>query len=95
MIPTKLMDIVIVSYAKDDYCKGLTENCIKSILASEPDAEKLFGIEKIFNINLNNQSILEFYNIIYKKLLKKYQFIGVCYQNMVEQKINASCCIIC
>lgn len=50
MIPTKLIDIVIVSYAKDDYCKGLTENCIKSILASEPDAEKLFGIGKIFNI---------------------------------------------
>jgi hypothetical protein len=51
--------------------------------------------EKIFNINLYNQSILEFYNIIYKKLLKKYEFSGICYQNMVEQKINASCCIIC
>ena len=44
MIPTKLMDIVIVSYAKDDYCKGLTENCIKSILASEKYAETLFNI---------------------------------------------------
>jgi hypothetical protein len=44
MIPTKLMDIVIVSYAKDDYCKGLTEICIKSILASEKYAEKLFNI---------------------------------------------------
>jgi hypothetical protein len=38
------MDIVIVSYAKDDYCKGLTENCIKSILESENYAEKLFNI---------------------------------------------------
>ena len=44
MIPTKLIDIVIVSYAKDDYCKGLTENCIKSILASEKYAETLFNI---------------------------------------------------
>lgn len=44
MIPTKLMDIVIVSYAKDVYCKGLTENCIKSILASEKYVETLFNI---------------------------------------------------
>ena len=44
MIPTKLIDIVIVSYAKDDYCKGLTENCIRSILASEKDPETLFNI---------------------------------------------------
>jgi len=50
---------------------------------------------KIFNINLNNQSILEFYNNIYKKLLKKYEYSGICYQNMVERKINASCCILC
>jgi hypothetical protein len=44
MTPTKLLDIVIISYAKDDYCKGLTENCIKSILVSEKYAESLFNV---------------------------------------------------
>ncbi len=44
MIPTKLMDIVIVSYAKDDYCKSLTENCIRSIIGSEKYSENLFNI---------------------------------------------------
>jgi hypothetical protein len=50
--------------------------------------------EKIFNINLNDQSILDLYNFIYKKLLKKYEYSGICYQNMVERKINTSCCIL-
>jgi hypothetical protein len=44
MIPTKFLDIVIISYAKDDYCKSLTENCIKSIIQSEKNSEKLFNI---------------------------------------------------
>ena len=37
------VDIVIVSYAKDDYCKNLTENCIKSLFHSEDDKD-LFNV---------------------------------------------------
>lgn len=40
----KIADIVIVSYAKDDYCKKLTTDCINSLLSSEIDAEDIFNI---------------------------------------------------
>ena len=40
----KKIDIVIISYSKDDYCKGLTTDCINSLLISEPNAEDLFNI---------------------------------------------------
>lgn len=39
-----LIDIVIVSYAKNDYCKKLTHDCLNSILSSEENAEDLFNI---------------------------------------------------
>lgn len=35
--------MVIVSYAKDDYCKNITENCIKSLFLSEDDPD-LFNV---------------------------------------------------
>ena len=44
MIQNKLLDIVIISYAKDDYCKYLTKNCIFSILLSEENAVDNFNI---------------------------------------------------
>ena len=44
MTPTKLLDVVIISYAKDDYCKNLTKSCISSILNSESNAIKDFNI---------------------------------------------------
>lgn len=44
MIVNKLIDIVIVSYSKDDYCKGLTEECLKSLLLSEDNSEDIFNI---------------------------------------------------
>jgi hypothetical protein len=44
MTPTKLLDVVIISYAKDDYCKNLTKSCITSILNSESNAIKDFNI---------------------------------------------------
>ena len=40
----KLLDIVIVSYAKDDYCKNLTKNCVFSLLDSEENAVEDFNI---------------------------------------------------
>ena len=50
--------------------------------------------EKIFKFKINYESIPDFYNNIRKKLLKKYEYKGICYQNMVERKINNNCCII-
>jgi len=40
----KLLDIIIVSYAKDDYCKDLTKNCLFSLLHSEENAVDDFNI---------------------------------------------------
>lgn len=40
----KLIDIVIVSYAKNEYCESLTRDCINSLLLSEPNAESIFNI---------------------------------------------------
>ena len=40
----KLIDIVIVSYAKNKYCESLTRDCINSLLLSEPNAENIFNI---------------------------------------------------
>ena len=40
----KLIDIVIVSYAKNQYCESLTRDCINSLLLSEPNAENIFNI---------------------------------------------------
>lgn len=39
-----LLDVVIVSYAKNESCENLTIECIKSLLSSEEDSEKLFNI---------------------------------------------------
>ena len=44
MMQDKLLDIVIVSYAKDDYCKELTKNCLFSLLNSEDNAVDDFNI---------------------------------------------------
>lgn len=44
MTQDKLLDVVIISYAKDDYCKNLTKNCIFSLLLSEDDAVDKFNI---------------------------------------------------
>lgn len=33
------VDVVIVSYSKDDYCKELTQNCIKSLFLSDENKE--------------------------------------------------------
>jgi len=41
---TKLLDIVIVSFAKNEWCKTATQKCIESLLASEKDSEKIFNI---------------------------------------------------
>ncbi len=38
-----MVDVIVVSYAKDDYCKSLTENCIRSLFLSEDDTN-------IFNV---------------------------------------------
>jgi len=40
----KLLDVVIVSYAKDDYCKDLTGDCILSLISSERNFHELFNI---------------------------------------------------
>ena len=40
----KILDIVIISYAKDDYCKELTKNCISSLLLSEENSSDIFNI---------------------------------------------------
>ena len=44
MIVESRVDIIIVSYAKDDYCKDLTRNCIKSIFNSEDNSIDIFNI---------------------------------------------------
>lgn len=44
MTSTKILDVVIVSYAKDDYCKELTKNCIFSLLNSEENVIEDFNI---------------------------------------------------
>jgi GT2 family glycosyltransferase len=44
MIVESKVDIIIVSYAKDDYCKDLTRNCIKSIFNSEDNSIDIFNI---------------------------------------------------
>lgn len=44
MIQNKLLDVVIISYAKDDYCKELTKNCLFSLLHSEENAVDDFNI---------------------------------------------------
>ena len=44
MMQSKLLDVVIISYAKDDYCRTLTTNCINSLIASENNADDLFNI---------------------------------------------------
>jgi hypothetical protein len=44
MMPAKLLDVVIISYAKDDYCKELTKNCIFSLLHSEENSVDDFNI---------------------------------------------------
>ncbi|NBU96944.1 MAG: glycosyltransferase [Spirochaetia bacterium] len=44
MIQSKLLDVVIISYAKDDYCRALTTNCINSLIASENNSLDLFNI---------------------------------------------------
>jgi len=40
----KKCDVVIISYAKDDYCKGLTKNSIESLFASEDNPYDLFNV---------------------------------------------------
>lgn len=40
----KLIDIIIISYAANDYCKEITENCINSILISEENIKKISNI---------------------------------------------------
>ena len=44
MLNKKIVDIVIISYSKDDYCKSITENCITSLLSSEDNSEEIFNI---------------------------------------------------
>jgi hypothetical protein len=39
-----LVDVVIISYAKDEHCKILTKNCIESLLQSEPKSDSLFNV---------------------------------------------------
>lgn len=39
-----VVDIVIVSYSKDDICKDITKNCINSLLESEDNSHTLFNI---------------------------------------------------
>ena len=41
---SKLIDIVIVSYAKNDACKNATQKCIESLLASEKNSEEIFNV---------------------------------------------------
>lgn len=40
----KILDVVIISYAKDDYCRDLTTNCIKSLISSEINSEEIFNV---------------------------------------------------
>ena len=40
----KKLDIVIISYAKDDYCKNITEECLNSLLSSEDNSDNIFNI---------------------------------------------------
>ncbi len=44
MMQSKLLDVVIISYAKDDYCRTLTINCILSLMSSEDNANDIFNI---------------------------------------------------
>lgn len=39
-----MVDIVIVSYAKNEYCKGLTEKCLRSLFASENNSCEIFNV---------------------------------------------------
>jgi GT2 family glycosyltransferase len=38
------IDIVIVSYAKDDYCKSLTSRCIETLFSSEENSSEIFNV---------------------------------------------------
>jgi hypothetical protein len=44
MTQDKILDVVIISYAKDDYCKELTKKCIFSLLMSEENAVDDFNV---------------------------------------------------
>lgn len=40
----KLVDVVIISYAKDDNCKNITQACLESLIRSENNFEELFNV---------------------------------------------------
>jgi hypothetical protein len=44
MMQDKKLDVVIISYAKDDYCKDLTTSCIISLMSSEDNPGDLFNV---------------------------------------------------
>jgi len=44
MTQDKLLDVVIVSYAKDQYCRYLTTRCLISLIISENNSKDLFNI---------------------------------------------------
>ena len=59
MMPIRKIDVVIISYAKDDYCKKITENCINSLIQSEENFKEFFNViivESEKNVNWDNLS---------------------------------------
>lgn len=44
MIVNKKLDVVIISYAKDEYCESITKSCLESLIQSEENSEELFNI---------------------------------------------------
>jgi len=49
--------------------------------------------ENIFDFKSSYENIIDFFGKIYKKLLKKYEYNGECYQLMIKRKNNKFCYI--
>lgn len=44
MTVNKKLDVIIISYAKDEYCESITKECLESLIQSEENSEELFNI---------------------------------------------------
>lgn len=82
----------IESPVKNEHWNNFVYNVMLDRNTKITDDIKLL-YEDLFDLKTSYENIIDFYEKIYKKLLKKYEKTGECYQNMIKKKDNKYCYI--